>query len=124
MKFVALKVVQIQAEENLAKTQAILDLCNRMKIRFAELAHSQYAIHALDWNFERPIFKSSDFVRTAQIPSPTAKRILGVPKAEGILRDLQPGSGHCAATIAYPDLLNIAEGHSYWNYSDDSHRKK
>ena len=45
------------------------------------------------------------------IPNPTAKRILGVLKAEGILRELQPGSGRRAATIAYPDLLNIAEGY-------------
>ena len=106
-----LKVVQIQAEENLAKAQAILDLYNRMKILFAELTHSQYAIHALDWVFERPIFKSSDFVRSAMIPNPTAKRILGVLKVEGILRELQPGSGRRAATIAYPALLNIAEGY-------------
>ncbi len=106
-----LKVVQIQAEENLAKAQSILDLYNRMKIRFAELTHSQYAIHALDWVFERPIFKSSDFVRSAMIPTPTAKRMLSVLKVEGILRELQPGSGRRAATIAYPDLLNIAEGY-------------
>ena len=106
-----MKVVQIQAEENLAKAQSILDLYNRMKIRFAELTHSQYAIHALDWVFERPIFKSSDFVRSAMIPTPTAKRMLSVLKVEGILRELQPGSGRRAATIAYPDLLNIAEGY-------------
>ena len=49
-----LKVVQVQAEGNLAKAQAILELYNRMKIRFPELTHSQYAIHALDWVFERP----------------------------------------------------------------------
>jgi Fic family protein len=36
-----LEVVQIQAEENLAKTHAILDLYNRMKTYFAELTHSQ-----------------------------------------------------------------------------------
>ena len=106
-----LQVVRIQAEENLVKAQAILDLYNRMKIRFAELTHSQYAIHALDWVFERPIFKSSDFVRSADIPKPTAQRILTLLKTEGILREIQPGSGRRAAILAYSELLNIAEGH-------------
>ena len=107
-----LTVVQIQAEENLAKTQAILDLYNQMKIRFVELTHSQYAIHALDWAFERPVFKSSDLMRSSNIPKPTAQRILNLLKKEGILRELQPGSGSRAATLVYPELLNIAEGYN------------
>ncbi len=106
-----LKVVRIQAEENLAKAQAILDLYDRMKTRFAELTHSQYAIHALDWIFERPIFKSSAFVRQAGIPKPTAQRILNLLKTEGVLGEIQPGRGRRAATLAYPELLNIAEGY-------------
>lgn len=106
-----LHVVKIQAEENLAKVRAILNLYDRMKVRFAELTHSQYAIHALDWVFERPIFKSSDFVRSSHIPTPTAKRIITILKDEGILRELQSGSGRRAATFAYSELLNIAEGY-------------
>jgi len=106
-----LQVVLIQAEVNLAKAQAILNLYNRMKIRFAELTRSQYAIHALDWVFERPIFKSSDFVHSAKIPKPTAQRILTLLKTEGILREIRPGSGRRAAILVYSKLLNIAEGH-------------
>ena len=106
-----LKVVQIQAEENLAKAQAILDLYNRMKTQFWELTHSQYAIFALDWVFERPIFKSSDFVRAGDVPKPTAQRILKILKKKDILMELAPGSGSRAATLAYPELLNIAEGY-------------
>ena len=106
-----LKVVKIQAEENLARVRAILDLYDRMKVRFAELTHSQYAIHALDWVFERPIFKSSDFVRSSNIPKPTAQRILNLLKNEEILRELQSGSGRRAAVLAYTELLNIAEGY-------------
>jgi Fic family protein len=106
-----LKVVQIQAEGNLSKAQAILNLYNRMKIRFADLTHSQYAIHALDWVFERPIFKSSDFARSSSIPTPTAKRILTLLKDDGILKEILSGSGRRAATFAYPELLNIAEGY-------------
>jgi len=106
-----LKVIRIQAEENLIKAQAILDLYNGMKIRFAELTHSQYAIHALDWIFERPIFRSSDFVRSAHIPKPTAFKIIGILKENNILKVLQEGSGRRPSVLAYPELLNIAEGY-------------
>jgi len=106
-----LRVIRIQAEENMAKAQAILDLYHRMKGQFADLTHSQYAIHALDWVFERPIFKSSDFVRSGSIPKPTAQRILNLLKDKEILREIEPGSGRRAATLAYTELLNIAEGY-------------
>jgi len=106
-----LRVIQIQAEENLAKAQAILNLYNQMKVQFVELTRSQYAVHALDWVFERPIFKRADFIHTATIPKPTAQRILNVLKKEGILREVQPGSGSRSATLAFPQLLNIAEGY-------------
>jgi len=106
-----LKGVKIQAEENLRKTNAILALYNQMKPKFAELTRSQYAIHALDWIFDRPIFKSSDFVRNAGIPDPTAKRILGVLKNDNVLKTLHEGSGRRAAVLSFPVLLNIAEGH-------------
>ena len=106
-----LNVICIQAEENLDKAQKILGLYNDMKPHFTELTHSQYAIHALDWIFERPIFKSSDFVRSANIPKPTAQRILAVLKNEGVLQELQSGSGRRAAILTYSGLLNIAEGY-------------
>ncbi len=57
-----------QAGDNLSKANAILELYNTMKTRFAEITRSQYAIHALDWVFERPIFKSPDFIASASIP--------------------------------------------------------
>jgi hypothetical protein len=82
-----------------------------MKKEFAERTHYQYAIHALDWIFERPIFKSSDFIVSSNIPKPTAQRILNILKTRGILMELQPSSGRRAATLIYPDLLNIAEGY-------------
>ncbi len=106
-----LEATRIQAVENLEKAKAILDLYNRMKLLFAETTHSQYAIHAQDWVFERPIFKGSDFVRSANIPKPTAQRILNLLKAKGILRQIEAGSGRRAATLAFPELLNIAEGY-------------
>jgi Fic family protein len=106
-----LTAVQQQAEENLRKAGAIMNLYNLEKTRFVELTHSQYAIHALDWIFERPMFKSSDFVNSSTIPKPTAKRMLNTFKTESVLKTIEEGGGRKSAVLAYPALLNIAEGH-------------
>lgn len=105
-----LDAIKAQAEENQQKAAAILDLYERMKREVVDLTRSQYAIHALDWIFERPIFRSSDFVASAGIPEPTAKRIVPALRESGILRILVEASGRRAATLCFPALLNIAEG--------------
>jgi len=106
-----LKAVQTQAEQNLAKTNAILALYNRMKLQIPELTHSQYAIHALNWIFEKPIFKSSDFVDTAGIPRATAFKTLKKLKDAGLFVELRARSGQSASVLGYRELLNIAEGY-------------
>ena len=105
-----LEAVRIQAEDNLTKARAILDLFEEMKRRVPEMTRSQYAIRALDWIFERPIFSSSHFVASAQIPAPTARRFLSVLREGGVLQILVAGRGRRAAVLAFPSLLNIAEG--------------
>jgi Fic family protein len=105
-----LQAIQAQAEENQRKAAAILTLYERMKREVADLTRSQYAIHALDWISERPIFKSSDFVASSGIPAPTAKRILSVLREAAVVKVLVEASGNRAATLCFPALLNIAEG--------------
>lgn len=105
-----LEAIRTQAEDNLSKAQGILSLYEDMKRRLPELTRSQYVIHALDWIFERPIFKSSDFVASSKIPAPTARRFLGVLQEADVLRAIRAGRGRRAAVLAFPALLNIAEG--------------
>ena len=105
-----LEAVRAQAEENLARTQGIIDLYDSMKSRVADLTRSRYAIQALDWIFERPIFSSSDFVTTAGIPEPTARRFLKVLRGGEILRELSPGRGRRAGVLLFPEILNVVEG--------------
>ena len=81
-----------------------------MKHIVADLTHSQHAIRALDWIFNRPIFRSPDFVASGGIPDSTAKRILRALRDAGVLRALEEASGRRAATLCFPELLNIAEG--------------
>ena len=105
-----LEAVRTQAEDNLAKARAILDLYDAMKRRVPELTRSQYAILALDWIFARPIFSSTDFVRAAAIPPATARRFLSVLIDGGILNVLIPSSGNRPALLAFPTLLIVVEG--------------
>ncbi|MBU0973508.1 MAG: Fic family protein [Proteobacteria bacterium] len=102
--------IKSQAEENQQKAIAILMLYERMKKEIVDLTHSQYAIHSLDWMFERPIFKSSDFIASAGIPNATAKRILPALRDAGILKTFLQARGQRSAVLSFPSLLNIAEG--------------
>ena len=102
--------MKAQAEQNHDKASAILDLYEQMKRQVAGLTRSQFAIHALDWIFAKPIFKSSDFVASAGIPAPTAKRILGVLQRAVVLRVLLAGGGRRATVLGFPALLAITEG--------------
>jgi Fic family protein len=71
-----LEAIRAQAEDNLARARAILELYEKMKCRLPEMTRSQYAIRALDWVFERPVFRSSDFIASSGIPAPTARRFV------------------------------------------------
>ena len=102
--------VKAQAEQNHDKASAILALYEPMKRQVAGLTRSQFAIHALDWIFAKPIFESSDFVASAGIPAPTAKRILGVLQAAEVLRNFVLDGGRQAAVLEFPALLDITEG--------------
>lgn len=99
-----------QAGINKDKAIAILALYNRRKPWVVEVTHSQHAVTALDWLFQNPVFKTSDFVASSGIPKPTASRILRAIRDEGFLKELRPASGRRAAVLAFAELLNLAEG--------------
>ena len=68
------------------------------------------ATMGLDWVFERPIFRSTDFVVTADLPELTARRILKLLIDGGILKVLRSGRGRRPGVFCFSDLLDIAEG--------------
>jgi Fic family protein len=106
-----LKAVTEQAHKNQQKASEILELYGNKKNQIVELTHSQYSIHALDFIFSRPIFKSSDFRKNTGIPIPTANRILSILHKENILTILRPSSGRRSTIYAFSQLINTAEGH-------------
>jgi Fic family protein len=105
-----LKAILDQARENQLKASKILKLYQDKKDQVVSLTHSQYSIHALDFIFSRPIFKSTDFTGINEIPIPTAKRILAILRDNGILTILREPSGRRSAIYAFTELINIAEG--------------
>lgn len=111
-----LEAVRAQAEENLTKAQGLIDLYDGLKRSVAELMRSRYAIHALDWIFLHPTFRTADFAASARLAGRTARRILGVLCDGGVLRVIRPGGGRRTAVLVFPKLLNIAEGKNVCNY--------
>jgi len=105
-----LRGVQEQASENERRARAILALYERLKTQAVELTHSQYAIRAMDFLFQSPVFSAPTFLSHAGIPRPTASRILGVLRDADILATITEGKGRRAGIYAFRELLNEAEG--------------
>lgn len=105
-----LEAVRQQAEENKEKAAAILRLYNDLKNRILDATHSHHAMKALDWVFERPIFKSIDFIASSGVPPATARRIMKILQVENILTAFVEASGRRSAILVFSDLLNTAEG--------------
>ncbi|MBE7560051.1 Fic family protein [bacterium] len=105
-----LSALQVQGVANTNKAQAILNLYRDKKAWITENIRSQYAIRALDFIFDRPVFRSSDFVTHAGIPEPTAKRLLRLMQTSGLLTVLREGAGRRPASLAFRELINLTEG--------------
>jgi Fic family protein len=105
-----LEAIEKQALENTERVKGILDLYERMKTRITEITHSQYSPAILDAIFDRPIFQSADFVARSEIPQPTAKTALRKLREAGVLTTLRESSGNRPAVLAFPELVNLAEG--------------
>lgn len=105
-----LTAIYQQAETNTTRVRAILALYESMKERIVELTRSQYAVKVLDALFDRPIFRSGDFIDRSGIPRNSAMPFLRTLREEQILLELKPASGRRSAILAFRELLNCAEG--------------
>lgn len=102
-----LTALRIQAENSLAIALEIMTLYDDMKATFREALSSQWRIKALDFVFERPIFRNNFFRQKSGIPSETAGRISRLLAEKGLLTTLSPASGRRAATYAFEPLLRL-----------------
>lgn len=111
-----LKAITVQAKQNSERVKAIMALYDAMKIRIQDITHSQYSVHLLDAIFNKPIFKASDFTNqmfdSYGIHQKTMPKLIRQLKNAGVLRELQASSGRRSAVMCFPELLNLAEGHT------------
>jgi len=105
-----LTVLKEQASANQGKIRDILKLYSERRDQIVEEAPSQYSARALDAIFDKPIFRTIDFVKNSGIPKYTARRLLNLFKERGLLMELRQGGGRRSSILAFPELLNIAEG--------------
>jgi Fic family protein len=101
-----------QAEEDGAKARAIQALYGEMKYRVPEVTRSHYATAAVDTLFIKPIFSLRQFVELSEIPSGTAKRIIGELERNGILVAYAEGRGSRPTVYDFSHLLGIVTGGS------------
>lgn len=109
-----LQAVAYQAKDNSRRVKEIMALYETMKVQVHEITRSQYSVYLLDAIFNKPIFKVSDTAKQLGLAyamhEKTTADLLRQLKDAGILTVLQPGSGRRSATLAFPALLNLAEG--------------
>ena len=105
-----LDAVRAQAEDNLVKTEAILELYEEMKDLVLKVTNSRYAIRALDSIFRHPVLTSAQFVEGTDSSPPTARRILRRLCESGVLQKIDPAHGRRPALFVFHRLLDIAEG--------------
>jgi Fic family protein len=100
-----------QAKENEQKASAILKLYEKERDRIIHLTRSQYAVKALNFLFYRPIFSATAFYTEADLPTPSARKILKILRENGFFNILRETRGRYPAILVFRELLNIAEGH-------------
>ncbi len=64
----------------------------------------------LDALFDRPIFRAANFGERSHVPAPTARSALRKLREAGVLEIMQESRGSQSAILAFPRLVNLAEG--------------
>ena len=101
--------VERQGVANTLKARAILELYDERKDWITGATRSQYAVRALDYFFQRPVFRTSDFYRRSGVPKPTAMRFLRLLRDRDMLGELVPSKGRRPAVLWFPELMELVE---------------
>lgn len=104
-----LNAVNQQANVNINKAKAILDLYAVKKEKISKLTKSRYAIQTVDAMFKIPVFTSTRFIAEAKIPKVTAMRILRVLEKNRIVDVIRPASGSMPALHLFRKLVDIVK---------------
>lgn len=91
-----------------------MSLYENMKTKIHKNTHSQYLVYLLGAIFNKSVFKTSDCACQLKHEhgdhEKTTVSLLRQLKVNNVLSELQTKSGGRAATLCFPDLINLAEG--------------
>jgi Fic family protein len=102
-----LRAVAVQAKADNQKASDIMSLYNTMKTTVGEATRSGFAIQALDFLFDRPIFNGSFFASKSRIPRASAAIILNKLLRAKVIERLEQGRGRSPAVYVFPSLLDV-----------------
>jgi len=102
-----LRAVEAQAERNLKIANSISKLYEEMKPIFGDVLSSRYSIHALDFVFENPVFRNTQFLSKSDIPRPTARRFGPLLVDAGLLETIEHGAGRRAALYRFEPMMEL-----------------
>jgi Fic family protein len=102
-----LSAIASQAAHNIEMSAKVIKLYEEMKDVFRQTLSSQWCTVALDYVFEKAVFRNSAFTSHSGIPPQTAHRITRALAEKGLLLTVEPASGRRAALYAFTPLLNI-----------------
>ena len=108
-----LEAIAKQASANTDRAQSILNLYDEMKVKVTESTRSPYAIQILDTIFSQPLFTVSQFAGLANIPRPTATRILNKLSQDDVLQILIRSSGQRPAIFLFDQLIGEVQTSSF-----------
>jgi len=102
-----LNAVEAQAKRNLSVATSISVLYEEMKPIFGEVLSSKYSIQALDFVFENPVFRNSQFLNRSGIPRASARRFAPMLVDKGLLEMIEAGSGRRAALYKFEPMMRL-----------------
>ena len=102
-----LRATEEQVRSNNTKAKAILDLYEAMKRRIPEITRSHHAVHALDFLFQQPIFRTSSLAEKLGISRQTAIRLVNRLATEQLIDEIAQASGRRGALYMFSKLLTI-----------------
>lgn len=102
-----MRAMHEQAAANIRTVDGILKLYSEMRERFRTVLNSQFHDKALDFVFERPVFRNDMFVEKSGIPTSSARALSRKMVEQGLLRTMRPAAGQRAAVYAFMPLLEL-----------------
>lgn len=102
-----LNAIESQANKNLEIAERIRSLYEDMRRELPETLASKWNAIALDFIFERPVFRNNVFTKRSGMPEASAHRLTRTLVEKGILQTIEPASGRKAALYRFEPLMQL-----------------